>query len=352
MAATKVTIIDVARLAGVSKGTVDRVVYNRGGVSSRSEARVRKAIADLGYEPNLHASLLASRRCRLIACLLPEYAEVEYWAKLAQGFAEGGRDVSNLGVGTELFTYDQYDPESFKAAVARMLDASPDGVVISPLFRKGTVDLAAELSHRDIPYVYVDTRMDEPGYLAFFGMPMRRSGALAAMLLTERCTPGQVSQVAIVRISRDKAGLADPTVDRRAGFIEFMAEHFPDTHIHNVFINPQDPVETMHVLEDFFSLHSDVRNLVMFNSRAYLLRPFLESHPIPGRRFIGYDDLDSNLAMLRAGCVDILIAQHTASQSRNAVKVLSDYILMHKDPILKNNHMHMDILTSYNIEDY
>ena len=53
----KITIFDVAECAGVSKGTVDRVLHNRGEVSKTSAEKVRKAIEELGYEPNLYARL-------------------------------------------------------------------------------------------------------------------------------------------------------------------------------------------------------------------------------------------------------------------------------------------------------
>ena len=45
----KITIFDVAEKAGVSKGTVDRVLHNRGEVSRKSAEKVRKAIEELNY---------------------------------------------------------------------------------------------------------------------------------------------------------------------------------------------------------------------------------------------------------------------------------------------------------------
>ena len=71
----KITIIDVARKAGVSKGTVDRVVHNRGEVSKKSAEKVKKAIEELRYQPNLYASLLASKKAHVIACLLPTFGK-------------------------------------------------------------------------------------------------------------------------------------------------------------------------------------------------------------------------------------------------------------------------------------
>ena len=57
-----VTINDVAKAAGVSKGTVDRVIHNRGEVSAKSREKVLRVIEELGYKPNMYASMLASHK--------------------------------------------------------------------------------------------------------------------------------------------------------------------------------------------------------------------------------------------------------------------------------------------------
>ena len=49
----KITINDVAEAAGVSKGTVDRVLHNRGEVSEKSRQKVLKVVEELGFSPNL-----------------------------------------------------------------------------------------------------------------------------------------------------------------------------------------------------------------------------------------------------------------------------------------------------------
>ena len=103
----KITIFDVAECAGVSKGTVDRVLHNRGEVSKTSAEKVRKAIEELGYEPNLYASLLASKKARLIACLLPEVYPGEYWEKIRTGFEAGAESLAGLNVRTRSLAYDE-----------------------------------------------------------------------------------------------------------------------------------------------------------------------------------------------------------------------------------------------------
>lgn len=348
----KITIIDVARKAGVSKGTVDRVLHDRGEVSAKSAAKVRKAIEDLEYEPNLHASLLATRKARMIACLLPRYEEGEYWQKIHNGFVKGGQQVAPLDVRTEVFFYDQYDPGSFRQAAADLLASGPSGVVLPPLFKGETMMFADQLAARRVPYVYVDTKLEEGGYLAYFGMPMYKSGYLCAALLTERMRPEDFRDVLVVRISRDKKGHSDPTANRREGFLDYISTNFPDCGVHSLFINPYDRSDVDGKLGAFFESHPDVHNLVMLSSRVHLIAPFLAAHPDPLRRVIGFDNLDANIEMLKSGLVDIIISQHTENQSAGAVTLLSDFILMHKSPALRDNYMHMDILTRLNYENY
>ena len=58
----KMTLEDVAREAGVSLATVDRVVNGRIGVHARTIERVNAAIKQLGFLPDPHASRLARGR--------------------------------------------------------------------------------------------------------------------------------------------------------------------------------------------------------------------------------------------------------------------------------------------------
>lgn len=79
-----ITINDVAKAAGVSKGTVDRVLHNRGEVSSKSREKVLRVIEELGYKPNVYASMLASQKKRTICCVIPEYVEGDFWSLTAK----------------------------------------------------------------------------------------------------------------------------------------------------------------------------------------------------------------------------------------------------------------------------
>ena len=73
-----VTIKDVAALAGVSPSTVSRTCKNNPSISDETKNKVRKAMAQLGYEPNFQASNLASQNTRTSGIILPVSAREVY----------------------------------------------------------------------------------------------------------------------------------------------------------------------------------------------------------------------------------------------------------------------------------
>lgn len=343
----KVTIKDVARASGVSKGTVDRVLHGRDGVSRKSREKILKVIEELGYEPNVYASLLASRKVRSIAVILPEHAPGEFWELYEAGIEKAVRAVAPLNIEIARESYNQYEIESFRAACRRALKNNPAGVVVAPLFKAGTSLFTAELREKDIPYVFVDTKIEEDGYLSSYGMPMYRSGYLCADILSF-CKP--CSEILVVRIERDKHRQSDPTVGRREGFRDFIAENSPECTVHNVFIDPKDPEGVAVRLGEFFKEHPGVRHIATFNSRIHLIVPFLEKSGIEDLAVVGFDNLPANIEALRKGIVRVLITQHPEEQAARAIQDLADFIVFKKSPAKRDNFVHMDILTRYNTD--
>jgi DNA-binding LacI/PurR family transcriptional regulator len=84
-----ISIMEVARLAGVSKSTVSRVVSDRGGsVSPEAEARVQAAIAELGYIRNQIAAGLRTQRTWMVLIMVPDIAN-SFWAEIARAAQDG-----------------------------------------------------------------------------------------------------------------------------------------------------------------------------------------------------------------------------------------------------------------------
>ena len=99
----RVRIKDIAKMADVSVGTVDRVIHGRSGVSESSRKRVEEILKQQDYQPNMYASALASNKKYAFACLLPLHEKGEYWTDVETGIHNA---VETYSDSFHLYIYD------------------------------------------------------------------------------------------------------------------------------------------------------------------------------------------------------------------------------------------------------
>jgi DNA-binding LacI/PurR family transcriptional regulator len=142
-----VTIKDVAALAGVSPSTVSRTCKNNPSISEETKERVRKAMAELGYEPNFQASNLASQNSRTIGIILPasakEVYENSFYLEAIQGishYCNGRQYMTTIVTGqdkAEILDAVRSMSRSGKVDGFIILYSKKDDPVIDYLFNEG-----------------------------------------------------------------------------------------------------------------------------------------------------------------------------------------------------------------------
>jgi len=159
----KVTLADVAELAGVSVMTVSRVVNDRAGVGAATRDRVRRAVEALGYRPNIVARGLKAHRSGTIGLLLPDVTN-PYFPMIVRG----AEDVAIAHGFTLLLTNVIEDVEREVAALEAFEDRRVDGVIAcSPRLPAARLDAllgrhhaAVIVNRRSTPGVAGSVRMD------------------------------------------------------------------------------------------------------------------------------------------------------------------------------------------------
>ena len=129
----KIRIKDIAALAGVSEGTVDRVLHNRGDVSEKSREAVNKVLEEMNYSPNLFARSLASKKIYRFVCLFPTFHTGDYWESVEKGFNQAAKEFLHHNVYIEKECFNQFDSQSFINVSESVLKSEPDAVFIAPI---------------------------------------------------------------------------------------------------------------------------------------------------------------------------------------------------------------------------
>ncbi len=345
----RIRIKDIARLADVSVGTVDRVLHGRSGVSEASRKRVEEILKQLDYQPNMYASALASNKKYTFCCLLPQHEEGEYWSAVEKGISNALRTFSDFHISVKTIYYDPYDYQSFAKAAKEILELEPDGVMVAPTVQAYTENFILRLNEQQIPFIYIDSNIKELPGLAFYGQNSRQSGYFAARMLMLQTTPTN-GTVIFRKIQQGVVG-SNQQENREKGFRRYMQEHHPDCIIYECNLHAESGNDDTEMLYKFFKLHPEVKSGITFNSKAYIIGEYIATQDMTDFNLIGYDLLDRNVACLKNRGISFLIAQQPELQGFSGIKTLCDYLIFKKD-VKHTNYMPIDLLSIENIDYY
>src|SRR5512137_651323 len=111
------TLKEIAEAAGVSIGTVDRVLHGRGRVSPETRAAVERIVAGSGYKPNPLAKHLKRGKGYAFLVVAPEAADDEgYWGLARRGVASAAAALAPFGVTVEFRAFERYAAGAAAAA--------------------------------------------------------------------------------------------------------------------------------------------------------------------------------------------------------------------------------------------
>ena len=269
----RIRIKDIARLADVSVGTVDRVIHGRSGVSEASRKRVEEILKQLDYQPNMYASALASNKKYTFACLLPKHLKGEYWTDVEKGINKALSTYSDFNTTVKTTYYDPYDYHSFVDASNDIVAQHPDGVMVAPTILKYTQIFIEQLTELDIPYIYIDSNIKEIPPLAFFGQNSCQSGYFAARMLM--LLARDEKEIVIFRKIHEGIVGSNQQENREKGFRQYMKEYHPSCNILELDLHAERNDEDALMLDAFFQQHPTVRNGITFNSKVYIVGEYL-----------------------------------------------------------------------------
>lgn len=319
-----ITINKIAELAGVSRGTVDRVINKRGGVSQFVEKRVAGIIDQYGYKPNKVArALVKSRKLHSIG-VVSTSAENVFFVDVARGVRRAERDLEDLGVAVRYCEVSKFSAAEQVACINEMLRNGVDALAVNPIYAPVVKEKLAEAIGRGVPVITFNSDIEGIDRLAYIGCDYRKSGRIAAGLLA--------------MASGGKAGVAIVT-----GSAKILGQCLRVKGARDELRRRRDMriVEVVEMFDDDITSYSRVKELLAKNGGvdAFFfaavgkeggIRAIAEARR--GRMpLIVTVDLDPfTCECIRNGTVMATICQQPFQQGYEAVRQLADY-LMHGD---------------------
>nr|WP_299385775.1 substrate-binding domain-containing protein [Allomuricauda sp.] len=342
MTPKKYTLQDIAELAQVSRGTVDRVVNKRGKVSKKAQKKVEDVLKRLDYTPNLIARSLKRNQNLVIAVVIPIHNEHDiYWHQCAQGIAEAERKWGQFGIILKYFHYHK-NQESFASMFSQAIEMDPNAILMAPIHYEELKTLFSDAEAKDIPIGLINTPIEEIDYMTFVGQDYQKSGRLAAQLMANLIGSDPHNKILVAHLGVD----TDHAVHLHAkekGFRAYFDEHFPGLKIDTVSYSSDDVVENMDA--DL----SNITGIYVTTSKTHLLSDYLDKHP--KIKVIGYDLVPKNVVQLQQGNINILLNQNPKLQGDTGISSLAEHLLYNTD-IPQKRLFPIDIVMTENLESY
>lgn len=176
------TINEIARIAGVSRGTVDRVIHNRGKVKPEIQQRIEEIIRETGFSPNLAASALKRSANGLqLGAILPPLTN-SFYVDVLKGFQSAAEHYAQYGVTLSIVQLTELTLDEQYCTAWSLLDQGLDGLILSALNTPFMTDYINHLAD-EIPVVTYNTDFTNSSRLCFVGQDHIQAGRTAGNLL-------------------------------------------------------------------------------------------------------------------------------------------------------------------------
>ncbi|WP_138477535.1 substrate-binding domain-containing protein [Dyadobacter bucti] len=345
-----VRIKDIAEKAQTSKGTVDRVLHNRGRVADDVRERILKIIEELNYEPNFIAQSLKSQRTFNLVALIPDPHVDPYWEAPKAGLEKAEKELRQYGIYISQLIFNPHEVTSFIAKAEEATKENPDGVLIAPIFYKEVLPFFKEWATKDIPYVLFNTQIEHVDPLCYIGQDSFQSGELAAKIICFGLqSPGSIL---VAHINEDISNSAH-LITKEEGFRNYFARKAEREKFRIVTkeINFSEGTSLDMQLDQILTDEPQLSAVYVTNSKAFEIASYLERKGLNDIKLVGYDLLKPNLDYLDKEIISFLINQNPLGQGYWGIHQLANHLVFKKE-IQPIKFLPLDIITKENLDYY
>lgn len=316
MALGRSTISDIARDAGVSTATVDRVLNNRSGVRGPTRQRVLDIAGRLGYLPDTDAA------ARTIAAAVPRCDVVlpggtnSFLRALATHLRDAAKQ-RRLAVDLRTHVIEGFNPDALARALIELAPHAKALAVVG-LDHPRVREAIREVHQRGVPVITMVSDIANIPRARYIGIDNRAAGRLAGMLLG-RFAPREPRQIALFAGSLSYRGHEE----REMGFRHILGEQFP--HLEMVELreihddSERSYVETRALLARYPRL-GGIYNIGAGNRG--IARALEEAGRADDVVFVGHELTEHTRRFLVAGVMDAVIDQNPRIEVRDAIDCL------------------------------
>jgi LacI family transcriptional regulator len=340
-----VTIKQIAQLAGVSRGTVDRALNHRDGVKKEVAERILEIAKELDYRPNAVAKALANAKKNYVIGVLVHSDGNEFFDEVLKGIEQARREIHHFGVTVMLRVMKGFDVEKQLGLISDLIGEGVHALAITPIDDPAVVERLQQVTQSGIPVVTLNADVTGVKKLAFVGCDYLKSGEIAGGLM------GYFTQgKACVGIVTGSIKMLGHNL-RIQGFREVLRHDFPDVQIMDVVENNDDN-ETSYERVCELLLKYPQMNALYFTTSGGVkgaVKAVCEQNRQQNMTMITFDETPFITTAMKENRIQATVCQQPFAQGYQSIRILFDYLVEGKTPKKQQIYTQNEIKLKYNL---
>ena len=316
-----VTIKQIADLCGVSRGTVDRVLNNRGNVKPEKRELILEMAKKLHYRPNPAGKALAAQKSNPVVAVVLPSKSIRFFDDIIDALEKAARKYESYGMRTVWHTVRGYDVEE-QCHILDQIKGQINALIINPINDPKIAAKLNELIAAGIFVVTINNDIEQASTHYYVGSDYVNGGRTIGALL-KMFSPGPC-HIGVVLGSLKILGHRH----RLQGLKEILGTD-GQYEITALIEDNDDDISSYDATKNLLHQYPDINVLLILSSggsygtcRAALASPRRDDLLI-----LVFDTIPTTREMMKAGDIKAAIYQHPHQQGQKAMQLVFDYLV-------------------------
>jgi LacI family transcriptional regulator len=335
-------IAEIAKAAGVSVGTVDRVLHNRGRVSEETKIKIETIIKENGYIPNAMARSLKTGIKLKIGVLIPNLeSESGYWNKIYNGFLKAAKELESFNVTIIKQEFNRDITNSLLESGNKLIDQKVDAIALPPVIQEESYKLIDTL--KNIPYAFFDSSLFNAEPITENLQIAYKAGWCAARLM-KLFTLNANNYVCIQMHNK-----AYNQEQRAIGFNDYFNNS--NSNIMNYVWDRTNNISFTSFLDNIVFENSLIDGIFVTNDATGLVSKYLASMNLEKMPcIIGFDMVENNKEELINGNISALISQSPETQGYKTIMEMFRILFLKQEKEENTEPININIILKENLQ--
>ncbi|MCZ9852072.1 LacI family DNA-binding transcriptional regulator [Brachyspira hyodysenteriae] len=341
------TIREIAKLAGVSIGTVDRALNNRGRIDHDVEQKILDIAKSLNYKPDKIAKSLAIRKKKFkIAAVLNTYNNL-FFEDVIRGIEIAGKEIEEFGMSIIIKRCKDFDADNQLELIEEAINEGANAMAIVAINDERVKNKISELYNNNFPIVLLNSFVDSKDCIAYVGCNYDLAGEIAASLLNIISNGNNINLLVFSNNFNKMLG----NKKRVDSLVNRLKSDYKNVNVQSIIEMEKDNNLNFDKSKDNLLKYMDTDVVICPGAETskYVINAIKELGLYNKIKIITYDCSD----VVKEGLLDrgivASITQNPKEQGYRAIKVLFEYLLTKTIPDKRYTYIETQVIFRENL---